>query len=94
MMRRGTNVVRKWAMLSGRTIYVIGPLRLKKPNCKKNGNQIPGQIAWPSTGKRRSLGKISVNYLCIPFSEHFEQPMSIAQHVNRILLVCRFDGIF
>ena len=46
-------------------------------------------------GKRyRSLGKISINYLCVPFSEHFEQPMSIAQHVNGILLVRRFDGVF
>ena len=42
----------------------------------------------------RSLGKISVNYLCVPFSEHFEQPVGIAQHVDGVLLVRRFDGIF
>jgi hypothetical protein len=51
-------------------------------------------VVRESPGKRRSLGKISVNYLGIPFSEHFEQPMSIAQNVNRVLLVGRFDGIF
>ena len=48
-------------------------------------------------GQRRysgSLGKISVNYLCVPVSEHFEQPVGIAQHVNGVLLVRRFDGIF
>ena len=41
-----------------------------------------------------SLGKISVNYLCVPFSQHFEQPVSIAQHVNGVLLVRRFNGPF
>ena len=42
----------------------------------------------------RSLGKISINYLRVPFSEHFEQPVGIAQHVDGVLLVRRFDGIF
>ena len=41
-----------------------------------------------------SLRKISVNYLSVPFSEHFEQPVTIAQRVNGVLLVRRFDGIF
>jgi hypothetical protein len=41
-----------------------------------------------------SLRKISVNYLSIPFSEHFEQPATIAQRVDGVLLVRRFDGIF
>jgi|SRR6516162_3022937 hypothetical protein len=41
-----------------------------------------------------SLRKISVNYLSVPFSEHFEQPATIAQRVNGLLLVRRFDGIF
>ena len=41
-----------------------------------------------------SLRKISVNYLSVPFSEHFEQPVTIAQRVNGALLVRRFDGIF
>jgi hypothetical protein len=40
------------------------------------------------------MGKFSVNNLRIPFSEHFEQPVSIAQHVNGVLLVRRFDGTF
>jgi hypothetical protein len=40
------------------------------------------------------MGKFSVNNLRIPFSEHFEQPVSIAQHVNGVLLVRRFDGVF
>lgn len=48
----------------------------------------------PGGERYRSLGKISINYLCVPFSEHFEQPVSIAQHVNGILLVRRFDGVF
>jgi hypothetical protein len=65
---------------------------------KRKLQEKPEPNTWPDClalhGKRRSLGKISVNYLCIPFSEHFEQPMSIAQHVDRVLLVCRFDGIF
>ena len=41
-----------------------------------------------------SLDNISVNYLCVPFSKHFKQPVSIAQRVNGVLLVRRFDGIF
>jgi hypothetical protein len=41
-----------------------------------------------------SLRKISVNYLSVAFSEHFEQPVTIAQRVNGVLLVRRFDGIF
>jgi hypothetical protein len=41
-----------------------------------------------------SLGKISVNYLSVPFSEHLEQSASIAQCVNGVLLVRRFDGTF
>ena len=41
-----------------------------------------------------SLRKISVNYLSVPFSEHFEQPVTITQRVNGVLLVRRFDGIF
>jgi len=32
-----------------------------------------------------SLRKISVNYLSVPFSEHFEQPATIAQRVNGLL---------
>jgi hypothetical protein len=40
-----------------------------------------------------SLRKISVNYLCVPFSEHFEQPMTIAQRVNGVLFISRCDGI-
>jgi hypothetical protein len=39
------------------------------------------------------LRKISVHYLGVPFAQHFEQPASIAQRVNRILLIRRFNGI-
>ena len=42
----------------------------------------------------RSPGKISVNDLCVPFSEHFEQSVGIAQHVDGVLFVRRLDGIF
>ena len=38
--------------------------------------------------------KIPVNYLCVPFAEYFKQPVGIAQRVNWVLLVRRFDGIF
>ena len=48
----------------------------------------------PEDKRYRSLGKISINYLCVPFSQHFEQPVSITQRVNRVQLVRRFDGIF
>jgi hypothetical protein len=48
----------------------------------------------PETSQYRSLRKISVNYLSVPFSEYFEQPVTIAQRVNGVLLVRRFDGIF
>jgi hypothetical protein len=41
-----------------------------------------------------SLREISINYLSVPFSENFEQPVTITQRVNGVLLVCRFDGIF
>jgi hypothetical protein len=53
-------------------------------------------ILWPRGDGTSavSLGKISVNYLCVPFSEQFEQPVSIAQRVNGVLLVRRFDGTF
>jgi hypothetical protein len=54
-----------------------------------------GQIAdggMPPTYE--TMHYISVNYLGIPFAKHFEQPVSIAQRVNRVLLVSRFDGIF
>ena len=43
---------------------------------------------------RSSLGKISVNYLCVPFAEHFEQPVSVVHCVNGVSLIRRFDGIF
>jgi hypothetical protein len=48
----------------------------------------------PETSRTGSLRKISVNYLSVPFSEHFEQPVTIAQRVNGVLFVRRFDGIF
>jgi hypothetical protein len=54
-----------------------------------------GQIAdggMPPTYETMHL--ISVNYLGIPFAKHFEQPVSIAQRVNGVLLIRRFDGIF
>jgi hypothetical protein len=41
-----------------------------------------------------SLRKISVNYLSVPFSEHFEQPLNVVQCVNGVSLIRRFDGIF
>ena len=41
-----------------------------------------------------SLGKIPIYYSCVSFSEHFEQPVGIAQRVNRVLFISRFDGIF
>ena len=37
---------------------------------------------------------ISVNYLCVPFAKHFEQPVSVAQCVKRVLLIRHFDCIF
>jgi len=40
------------------------------------------------------LGAISVNYLCVPFAEHFEQPPNVVQCVNGVSLIRRFDGIF
>ena len=40
------------------------------------------------------MRKISVNYLCVPFAEYFEQPVSITHCVNGIPLICSFDGIF
>ena len=54
-----------------------------------------GQIAdggMPPTYE--TMRYISVNYLGIPFAKHFEQPVSIAQRVNGVLLIRRFDGIF
>jgi len=54
-----------------------------------------GQIAdggMPPTYE--TMHYISVNYLGIPFAKHFEQPVSIAQRVNGVLLIRRFDGIF
>ena len=54
-----------------------------------------GQIAdggMPPTYE--TMHYISVNYLGIPFAQHFEQPVSIAQRVNGVLLIRRFDGIF
>ena len=40
-----------------------------------------------------SVRQISINYLGISIAEHFEQPASVPQGVNRIPLICRFDGI-
>jgi hypothetical protein len=40
-----------------------------------------------------SVRQISINYLGISIAQHFEQPASVAQGVNRIPLICRFDGI-
>ena len=40
------------------------------------------------------MGEIAVNYLCVPFAEHFQQPMSIAHCVNGVPLVRRFNSIF
>jgi hypothetical protein len=36
----------------------------------------------------------SVNDLCVPFTEHFEQSARILQCVNGVSLVRRFDRIF
>ncbi len=47
-----------------------------------------------SVNAKTSLRKTSVNYLCVPFAKHFEQPASIAQRVKGVLLIRRFDGIF
>ena len=44
--------------------------------------------------RHMSLPKISVNYFCVSFSEYFEQDVTIAQRVNGVLLISRFDGIF
>ena len=41
-----------------------------------------------------SLRKTLVNYLCVPFAKHFEQPASIAQGVQGVLFIRRFNGIF
>ena len=43
---------------------------------------------------RRSSCKVSVNYLCVPFAEHLEQPTSVDQCVYWVPLVGSFDGIF
>ena len=40
----------------------------------------------------RAVG--SVNYLCVPFAKHSEQPASVVQCVNGVSLIRRFDGIF
>ena len=37
---------------------------------------------------------ISVNHLCVPFAEHFEQPASVVHCVNGVSLIRRSDGIF
>lgn len=40
------------------------------------------------------MDEVSVYYLCVPFTKHFEQPISIVQSVNGIALIRRFNGIF
>jgi hypothetical protein len=42
----------------------------------------------------RSGQKIAVNYLGVPFTKHFEQPVSIAQCVQRLLLIRHLDCSF
>jgi hypothetical protein len=43
---------------------------------------------------RKNMAVDSVNYLCVPFAEHLEQPASVVQCVNRVSLIRCFDGIF
>jgi hypothetical protein len=39
------------------------------------------------------VDKISVNYLGVPFTEHLEQSMSVAQGIKGVLLIRPLDGI-
>ena len=42
---------------------------------------------------QKSLRKTLVNYLGVPFSEHFEQPVCVTQRINGVLIIRRFDGV-
>ena len=48
----------------------------------------------PNGGRLSKVRNISVDCLGVPFTEHFEQPVSVAHCLYGVSLVRRLDGIF
>ena len=70
---------------------------ISHPHCNPHLRQIRCRIfryGGYLNSSRKNVAVDSVNDLCVPFTEHFEQPASIVQCVNGVTLVRRFNRIF